>query len=453
MKKNLLTLTMMLASIFSYAQWITQNTGFPSPSRGIYDISTVNNNAAWAVAYDGITAASNVQDFTRTTDGGNTWMAGRVTAPANYHFSNLSALDASTAWVCMYDAVAGNGGGIFKTSDGGATWNQQGAGVIFNATSFPNIVHFWNATEGIAIGDPNPAPEYEIYTSADGGATWTPVPGANIPDATAGEFGIVNHFSVIGDNIWFDTNKGRVYHSADKGMTWTVANTGITVPANGAFDMKFMDANNGIARLYSGGINTFLKRSTDGGATWTDFNITGRFLGNSFEHVPGTPSTLISTGSGPLTILGSLGSSYSNDGGMNWTDINGDTATQRLAIGFVDNVTGWVGGFNTDSITGGIFKYDGAPLSIKNTEGKEVYFNIYPNPAAGNVTVHMSNGENADLQVNIFDMTGREVYNANLGKAGVFLLKEINLSFLSKGIYAAKFVNGNVNFSRMISIH
>ena len=30
---------------------------------------------------------------------------------------------------------------------------------------------------------------------------------------------------VVGDRIWFGTNQGRIYHSNDKGLTWSVTST------------------------------------------------------------------------------------------------------------------------------------------------------------------------------------------------------------------------------------
>ena len=132
----------------------------------------------------------------------------------------ITAVDAMTAWA-MFNKNTLTGGGIWKTTDGGTTWNQQGAGTIFDANSFPDVIYFWNANDGVAIGDPNPATAFEIYTTNDGGANWTL---RTAPAPLANEFGIVNHYAVYGNSIWFDTDNGRVYHSADKGMTWTVSN-------------------------------------------------------------------------------------------------------------------------------------------------------------------------------------------------------------------------------------
>lgn len=353
MKKQVLFFALCLLGFGASAQsWVSQATGFPNVSTGVFNVSAVDQNVVWISSYDGSGGAANYRDFSRTTDGGNTWIPGVVSAPAGHGWSMIFGLNADTAWAVLYNATVGTGGGIWKTTDGGGTWIQQGVGTIFNASSFPNVVHFWNATDGFAMGDPNPS-EFEIYTTTDGGTTWVPVPGANIPAPLAGEYGIVDHYSVVGDTIWFDTNKGRVYKSVDKGMTWTVASTGIIVPANGAMDIEFWNGNEGIARLYNNttGVNTFLKKTIDGGTTWSNFTITGNFFGSDMKYVPGTVSRIVSTGAAP----GFVGSSYSDNGGITWIDI--ETSAQRTALGVVDTMTMWAGGFTTSPASDGIFKY------------------------------------------------------------------------------------------------
>lgn len=357
MKKQLLLLAALSLSVLgasAQGTWVPQATGFPSVSTGVFNISVCDSATVWISSYDGAPGGLGVfRDYSATIDGGATWIPGVVPAPTSHAWSMIHGLDATTAWACMYNATVGSGGGIWKTTDGGVNWAQQGVGTIYNATSFPNVVHFWDANTGFTMGDPNPS-AFEIYTTTDGGTTWVPVPSANIPAPLAGEYGIVNHYEVIGNTVWFDTNKGRVYKSVDQGVNWTVSSTGIVVPANSAFDICFYDANNGLARLYNGtsGINTSIKRTTDGGATWTNGTITGNMFGSDLAYVPGTVSRIVSTGA----ATGFIGSSYSDDGGLNWVDI--ETAAQRTALGVWDINTMWAGGFTTSPSSDGIFKYE-----------------------------------------------------------------------------------------------
>ncbi|MBK9399736.1 MAG: hypothetical protein IPN36_02430 [Bacteroidetes bacterium] len=356
MKKLLLFAFILigLTNVNAQGVWVSQATNFTPVSSGVRHISAVDTNIVWICSYDGSGGAANRQDFSRTIDGGTTWAAGTITgAPATHDWAMIYGLNADTAWSVLYSTSTAVAGGIYKTTDGGATWTQQGAGVIYNnlSQSFPNVVHFWDANNGFAMGDPEGG-FYELYTTIDGGSNWTRVPTGNIPAPTAGEFGIVGHYEVQGDTIWFDTNKGRVYRSIDRGLNWTVASTGITVPANGAIDICFYSSTNGIARLYNAttGGNT-MRVTADGGDTWTVATPVGNFFGSDVQSVPGTASKLMSTGA----ATGFIGSSYSDDGGLNWTDI--EVSAQRTALGVVDSTHMWTGGFTTSPNSDGIFKY------------------------------------------------------------------------------------------------
>ncbi|MFM9057077.1 MAG: T9SS type A sorting domain-containing protein [Bacteroidota bacterium] len=62
-----------------------------------------------------------------------------------------------------------------------------------------------------------------------------------------------------------------------------------------------------------------------------------------------------------------MGSSYSDDGGLNWTTI--ETTAQRTALGIADADHMWAGGFTTSSTSDGIFKYQIIPTVTCTTPG------------------------------------------------------------------------------------
>ncbi|HPS26660.1 MAG TPA: PKD domain-containing protein, partial [Bacteroidales bacterium] len=80
-----------------------------------------------------------------------------------------------------------------------------------------------------------------------------------------------------------------------------------------------------------------------------------------------------------------MGTSISTDGGLNWNVIPLSDTTQFLTIDFVDVNHGWAGAFNTDSITGGMWKYTG---------------NLFvQDPCAGLVALYVKSADTLDLNV------------------------------------------------------
>jgi PKD repeat protein len=364
MKKKLL-LSALLCSLFlsSQAQWIMQASGFATASRGIRYICAVDSNVVWAIGYDGSSStAAQIQEFTKTTNGGTLWTASSISGYSGSGLSMIHAVDSMNAWIPVW--YANGGGTIIRTTNGGVSWTPQPTATFTAPGGFPNVVHFWDANVGFCMGDPNGG-YFEIYTTIDGGTTWTRVPQADIPANLSGEYGTVGFYTVVGHIIWFTTNMGRVYKSIDRGHTWTVSATPTT---NQQMKISFRDADHGIVKVSAAPYPSYT--TSDGGTTWQTLTSTGNFYTSDFCYVPGTTSTYISTGSDYSTPF--MGSSYSTDDGANWTTII-DTS-QFLALGFADNRHGWAGSFNTSATVGGMWKYTGNLFVYDSCAGLAAYF-------------------------------------------------------------------------------
>jgi len=448
--KFYLILIGILFPVIMNAQWTSQSTAFATPGRGLWDIATPDANTVWGLAYTyNLGLILPVMEMTRTTNGGNLFTA--FSFPFNCYWSNITAVDSMNAWVSGVDPVSYVDGAIYKTTDGGITWNEQCANTIFNNTSYIDFVYFFNSNEGVSMGDPNPS-EFEIYTTNDGGTTWNPVAGSLIPNALTGEIGIIKNYCVLGDHIWFGTNKARIFHSSDKGLTWTVLNTGINMPGMYDYiDFCFWSPDKGIARKYDlvAGQNIEVKTTIDGGTVWNPVTVNGNLLGSAYSgitYVPGTVSTLISTG----IYTPIPGSSYSNDGGLTWITIDN---VEHYGSKFIDNTTGWSAGVSINSTNGGIFKYTGDPLGFKNIEtGKEVFLNVYPSPSKGNVSIQMANAGNQNVLLTVNDFTGRSVFESIFEKPGEFFLQNLDLTSLHAGVYFLKLSFGEHAVTRKIII-
>ena len=206
------------------------------------------------------------------------------------------------------------------------------------------------------MGDPING-EYEIYRTTNGGTNWTLVSGANIPNPLSGEFGYTRQIETFGNSVWFTTNKGRIYHSTDKGATWAVYTTplidfgGTTMSGN----FSFSSLNAGIIVNVNGLVYT----SANAGATWTLVTTTGPVYSNGVCAIENT-NVIFTTGA---ATTGS-GSSYSLDGGTTWTGIDN---VQHLYCEFLTPSIGWSGSFNTSSTQNGMWKWNNlsSPLSVQ----------------------------------------------------------------------------------------
>lgn len=336
-------------TLVPFGAWIKQNSGFPAASTGVNHISIVDANIVWATGYDGVTPANPFQQFTKTTDGGATWTSGNINiGNTGLGISMIHALDANTAWLAAYPNAGGQTGGIWKTINGGTNWTRQNSATYNNAASFTNVVHFWDANTGFCQGDPIGG-DFELYTTTDGGSTWIAVPGANIPNPlNANEFGYTRQIEVIGNDVWFTTSLGRIYHSTDKGLNWTVSQS--PIPDFGGAITTTSNGNLSFASITDGLIvdnNAVVYKSTDGGVNWNTLATTGTVLTSGLCFIEGT-NIAFTTG---------VGSSFSQDGGLTWNIIDTET---HLFVEFINPSIGWSGWFNdaTSPAQDGMWKWN-----------------------------------------------------------------------------------------------
>jgi PKD repeat protein len=341
-------------SLEPYGEWIRQNSGFTTATRGINYISIVDANTVWATAYDGSGGTANIQQFTKTTNGGATWTPGTINiGNTGLGISMIHAISSTTAWLAAYPTAGGQTGGIWKTTNGGTTWTRQATATFNNAASFTNVVHFWDANEGFCQGDPING-DFELYRTVNGGTTWTLVPGTSIPNPlNANEFGYTRQIEVVGNSVWFTTSVGRIYHSTDKGVTWSVYTSPISdfggaITTGMSANLSFSSATEGLIV----DINGLVYKTVNSGATWTAVTTTGPVLTNGLCFIEGT-NTVFTTGTG---------SSFSQDGGVNWNIIDTE---QHLYVEFINPSVGWSGWFNQSSTVDGMWKWNdlSSPLS------------------------------------------------------------------------------------------
>ena len=394
-------------------EWILQDTTFGNQSTGINYISIADENVVWATAFDGSGSGENMQQFTKTTDGGNSWESYNIDiGNLNLGISMIHAYNDQIAWLVAYPRGANQTGGIFKTDDGGLNWSRQNSADYDTSSSFANVVYFWDENIGFAQGDPING-EFELYVTQNGGDNWTQVPGNNIPNPLGGEYGYTRQIEVVGNNVWFTTNKGRIYRSSDKGNNWDVFQSPIvdfgSAEVNG--NISFGDSQNGI--LIDNSTNVF--RTENGGETWSEITTSGPVYTSGLCYIEGT-DTVFSTGNG---------SSFSLDGGYSWTPI--DNAV-HLFVDFFNEELGWSGAWTQvvgASSSGGVWKWE--DFSLGNNEVSEDFeIEYYPNPTSDFVNFIYQ----GDISISVYDILGREIIKTNE--------KLIDLSDYNKGLYIFK---------------
>lgn len=213
---------------------------------------------------------------------------------------------------------------------------------------FFDSMQFWNDKEGIAMGDPV-TDCLNIIITRDGGNSWHKVASAKLPKVIVGEaaFAASNTNIIIkGSNTWIVSGgkKSRIFHSPDKGNTWTVYDTPITQGKSmtGIFTADFYDAQNG---FIAGGDyerrnqNFSNKASTkDGGKTWKLIAENQAFgYASCVQYVPE------SNGKGLVTV-GFSGLYYSSDGGNSWKQLSSDSTLNTIR--FIDKKTAIAAGQN-----------------------------------------------------------------------------------------------------------
>jgi len=333
--------------------WTQVDSGLPT-GKGIGQISVGmdDNTALWGLP---VNNDGSIHDaFTRSIDGGNTWEAG--TFNAGDGLSQLFAFDADVCWA-LFNTGATQG--LYKTVDGGATWVKKGG--VYGASSFANVMHFFDDMNGFAQGDAVDG-YFELYTTTDGGENWTRVPEANIPpQIESDEWGITGNYCAVGDHIWYGTNKGRIFRSTDKGYNWDVSVTTLLDGDNPATVNSLMyDELNGIAfKSYLNlGFEEQLNVTTDGGVTWTDLFPAGTNYARYIYHVPGTDNTVIGSAGTPSDA--GMGISISTDGGASWEVIS--EGYSFLASAWLDLETGWCGTETTfNRSVGGVYIFGNPP--------------------------------------------------------------------------------------------
>ncbi|NOS85990.1 MAG: hypothetical protein HOP31_12685, partial [Ignavibacteria bacterium] len=280
----------------SGANWSVINTSISNP-RGLYfrDLLT-----GWVCGDSGM--------IKRTTNSGVNWVS--MPSGTSVNLRAIAFADDNTG-IC-----AGDWGMILSTTNGGMNWNS----FYDNYLGFYSHVKFKNSQTGFVSGTGG-----NIYRTTNSGANWSPF--------------YVNSFLVSGIHF---TQNGTAYAFGSPGTIYRSTNTGITweqIPANGLFSQVNAASITSDDNFWVAADSVLIYNSTNLGSSW---NVIYReYL--TKEHLNSVHFTNQLTGfaCGEKGILLS-----STNGGINWLVSNMGTNYSLQDIQFVNEQTGFIGGWD-----------------------------------------------------------------------------------------------------------
>lgn len=220
--------------------WQLTPTGTDARFRGL---AAVDRKVAWAAGSKGTVL--------RTGDGGRTWRNVSPPGAGELEFRDVEAFGARGAVVLAIGE--GEASRVFRTEDGGANWTESFRNT--DPRAFYDCMTFFDHRHGLAMSDPVDG-KFRILSTRDGGRSWTVLPDTGMPAALPGEAGFAASGQCLVSSgprdVWLATGGGaaaRVLHSADRGLTWTVAESTVPAgdPARGVFGLAFRDRTHGLA--------------------------------------------------------------------------------------------------------------------------------------------------------------------------------------------------------------
>ncbi|MEI6577265.1 MAG: T9SS type A sorting domain-containing protein [Bacteroidota bacterium] len=445
MKKFILLVLILIFYNSCYGQWVQQAVGWENEMVATNDIKPIDQNHLWAFANklgNSNTFFQYQRTFARSSDGGNSWDIAEVNAPDSCYREFVLVLNFDTTWIQFTDVNNNFDRPLFKTINGGLTWQQQYPPWNSDSTQSIKFIHFFDNLHGIAMGiqATNISPPQNVfmfYQTYDCGNTWTQVPASNIPITPIFEY--LDAYSQFDSCIWITTSEGRILKSQDYGMHWNLYTTPFSFTGN--FIPIFKSTSHGI--LYNG-FGNIIYSTSNGGLNWNSFIPTGPIHSHIF-HLPGDGTIYLS--------ISSTGCSYSNDECHTWTDFPELVGKITSSVAFCNKYTGWVGSntFLPNPSTNGLFKFTGA-LEIPSENKENIDAKIIPNPSSGYVKLSLTNPKNIKLKLHIINSLGQIVFSDQFYHDNAQSEKDYNLSFLNPGIYNVVISSDEVRIRKSLVI-
>lgn len=292
-------------SVYRTTDAFTTIQGSNDPVYGHFNsVFFVNDTLGWAGTQTG--------RIYRSTDGGGSWTLTQSGLGTNNPVHTIQFLDTEVGY-----AACSGAGMVLKSTDGGLTWQASGPEYLVLILD----LHFYDTSTGVGVGSAG-----RVIRTTDGGATWDSIPsnttyvmndldvqgdvmvacgwwGRTIRSTDAGlswteiQVGNIEHRSVslLPSGQGLLGTDGRILGTDDMGLTWHLRHIGTFHTRLNK--VSFMNADTGVAVGWqtTGGFESGLVRTTDGGRTWV--NAGGGGLG---VHLNASGGGCLGGGSGSM---------------------------------------------------------------------------------------------------------------------------------------------------------
>jgi len=205
----------------------------------------------------------------------------------------------------FYNADAVRGAGIFKSTDGGITWNQLASARPAASSNwyFVNRIALQPGSSSVLLAATNGG----IYRSPDAGTTWSKVTSSRTLDI---KFDPNN-----GQNAIAGGASGQIYYSTNGGTGWTT----VTIGA-GRVEIAYAKSQSGLVYASVNQNSGEIWKSTDGGVTWGGARIANpQHLGNQGWYAN---AIWVDPTDANHVIAAGLDAYRSTNGGTAWTKIS-----------------------------------------------------------------------------------------------------------------------------------
>lgn len=317
------------------ARWGTA----PEPEAPSVTLDTLATDALWvglSVTPRGDVWLGGTGGSAAVRPAGGAWRLVPVPAADTLQFRDAHAWSAREA--VLLAIGSGSASRVVRTDDGGQSWQTTWTNP--DPDAFYDCLAFWPDRPGVGFAFSDAVEgaagfELPIVRTTDRGQTWTRVASDRVPPAREGEGGYASSgaCAVAGGQGegWIVTNGGpgetdrdRIFATADYGQTWTARDVPIGSPegAAGLSTAAWADGAR-FAGLLNAIDETVMLRTADGGTSWT------RLAGVGLDQVYG-----LAAQPGPdaahVAASGPGGLSVSTDGGTTWRVLT-DTELWTLA--------------------------------------------------------------------------------------------------------------------------